>query len=358
VVGEADYIKAKGTKYGTPKGGLMCTGPFKLGSWQPGTRITLERNDAYWDPELKAKAGKVVLNFITDESTITSALTTGGLDGTFEVSPASISQLKSSGSGTLTFGAGTQFFAFRPTERKGPLADPKIREALSLLLDRAAISRVIFGGAAVPAVTPVDPGAWGYSRDVFQQAHDALPQPTYDPDKAKALVDQAGGAKGTIKIALPADQRVYSQTAQTLQSAARKIGLDLEIKSLSTNVFNNLYYDKKARAPYDAMAVEEYGAGVAEPIVSLSEFTPLSDYNYGDLQEPAVTDNIKAAQETYDDDARAALVAKAQAGLVDVTGAITVASLLNSVYQGPKITGAPASLAFLYYPWAAEVGAR
>jgi peptide/nickel transport system substrate-binding protein len=357
-VGEEAYIKSKGTKYGTAKGGLMCTGPFKLGSWQAGSKVTLTRNAAYWDPQLKAKASQVVFNFITDESTSTSALTTGGLDGQFEVSPASISQLKSSGSGTLTFGAGTQFFAFRQTETKGLLSNLKIRQALSLALDRTAITKVIFGGAAVPAVTPVDPGAWGYSKATFQAAHDALPAPEYDLAKAKALVQQAGSPKGKITIAVPADLRVYTQTAQTLQSAARKIGLNITIKSLSTNVFNNLYYDKKARAAYDAFAVEEYGAGVAEPIVSLSEFTPLSAYDYGNLKDPGVTDNIRAAQGTYDDDARAALVAKAQAALVKGVGVISVASMLNSVYQGPKITGAPASLAFLYYPWAAEVGAR
>jgi peptide/nickel transport system substrate-binding protein len=357
-IGEAAYIKDKGAHYGTAKGGLMCTGPFKLAAWQPGTKITLERNDGYWDPELKAKAREVTFNFITDESTYTSALTSGGLDGSFQLSPSSLAQLKSSSTGTLTFGAGTQFVAIRPTERKGALADPRIRQALSLALDRDAIARVVFGGSAVPAVTPVDPGAWGYSRDVFKSAYEALPKPEYDIEKAKALVAQAGGAKGAIRIAVPAEQRADSQVAQTLQSAARKAGLDVELKSLETRVFNNLYYDKKARAPYDAMVVEEYGAGVAEPIVSLSEFTPLSDYNYGDLDDPTVTGSIRAAQGTYDDDARAALVAKAQAALVEVTGAVTVASRLSSVYQGPKITGAPASLAFLYYPWAAEVGAR
>jgi peptide/nickel transport system substrate-binding protein len=357
-IGEAAFIKRAGKDYGTAKGGVMCTGPFKLGSWQPGTKITLQRNASYWDPALKAKSSSVVFNFITDESTSTSALTSGGIDGSFEVSPASLSQLRSSGSGNLTLGAGTQFFAFRQTERKGLLANPRIRQALSLALDRNAIAKVIFGGAATPAVTPVDPGAWGYSRSTFQTAYDRLPKPTYDLARAKQLVQQAGNPKATITIAVPAALQVYTQTAQTLQSAARKIGLKIELKSLATNVFNNLYYDKKARSPYDAFSVEEYGAGVAEPIVSLSEFTPLSAYDYGNLNDPVVTASIRRALTTYDDAQRAALVAKAQAALVQHLGVIAVVGILNAVYQGPKITGAPASLAFLYYPWAAEVGAR
>jgi peptide/nickel transport system substrate-binding protein len=356
-VGEAAYIRAKGSSYGTAKGGVMCTGPYTLASWQPGAKITLEANPGYWDTQLKPKARTVVFDFVTDESTLTSALTSGQIDGSFEVPPESVAQLRS-GSGTLTFGAGTQFFAFRPTQRKGPLADPRIRQALSYALDRDSIVKVIFQGAAVPSVTPVDPGAWGYSRDVFQQAYAALPKPVYDVAKAKSLVAAAGKPSAPITIAVPADQRVYLQTAQTLQSTAKKIGLDIKIASLPTSQFNNLYYDPKARRPYDAMAVEEYGAGVAEPIVSLSEFTPLSAYDYGDLRDPGVTNGVRTAQQTYDDAARARAITGAQAALVKTNGAITVAGVLNSVYQGPKITGAPASLSFLYYPWAAQEGAR
>lgn len=358
-IGERDYIERQGKSYGTPKGGLMCTGPYALDSWQSGSRITLKANDRYWDEKLQPKASQITFSFVTDESTLASALTSGQIDGTYDVPAAAVSQLRETADGgTLTFGAGTSFFAFRPTQRKGPLADVRIRQALSLALDRKAIARVIFQGTAVPSVTPASPGAWSYARKTFQEGYDRLPKPTFDLDQAERLVGQAGNPTATIRIALPADQRVYADTAQALQSNAQRIGLKVKLASLPTNEFNNLYYDPKARRDYDAMAVQEYGAGVAEPIVSLSEFTPLSDYNYGDLRDPAVTDNISLASRTYDDDKRAEAVVAAQAALVKTEGSITVANVLNAVYQGGKITGAPASISFLYYPWAARVGAR
>jgi peptide/nickel transport system substrate-binding protein len=357
-ISEEAYVKQAGSSYGTPKGGLMCTGPYTLKSWQPGSKLTLQANPHYWDKSLQPKAKTVTFQFVTDESTLASGLTSGEIDGAFEVPSGAIPELRQASGGTLTFGAGTQFFAFRPTQRKGLLDDPRIRQALSYALDRTSIAKVIFAGAAVPSVTPVDPGAWGYSRSVYTKAYGALPKPEYNLAKARALVKQAGSPKQAITIATPADQQVYLRATQDLQSAAKRIGLTIKVAALTTSVFNNLYYDAKARSAYDAFAVEEYGAGVAEPIVSLSEFTPLSAYDYGNLKDPSVTDNIRKAQSAYSDAARARDVAAAQAALVKTNGAISVASVLNSVYQGPKITGAPASLSFLYYPWAAEVGAR
>lgn len=355
-IGQRAYIERKGSAYGTPRGGIMCTGPFRLASWQPGTQIVLQRTDAYWDPRLRANARKAIFTFLTDESTIASALQSGSLDGTFQVPPAAVSQLASSGAGKLTLGASTEFFAVRQTERKGALSDLRVRRALSLALDRPAIARVILGGSGVPSLTPVQPAAWGYAPSVFRAASSALAKPAYDLERARRLVRAAGSPKTPITIALSAEIRIYTQTAQTLQSAARQIGLDVRIKALSTSVYDNLYFDRKARRPYDAFVVMEYGAGVAEPIVMLSEFTPLSAYNYGELDEPVITSSIRDALRTYDDSERAEQVTRAQRALVDRVGVITVVDMLSSVFQSRRITGSVASLAYLYYPWAAGIG--
>src|SRR5262249_10538456 len=86
-VGEEAYIKAKGTDYGTPSGGVMCTGPFKFGQWQSGTSLKLDRNDAYWDKTLAPKAAHLDLRFISDESTAINALRGGPGDGQYFYNP-------------------------------------------------------------------------------------------------------------------------------------------------------------------------------------------------------------------------------------------------------------------------------
>lgn len=356
-VGQKKYVQAKGSAYGTANGGVMCTGPFSLESWKPGSEIVLKRNDDYWNQDLAAKAKQVTFRFITDESTLTSALVSGSIDGEYAVPQASVPQLQGSASGKLVFGAGTQFVGLRPTERKGLLKDLKVRKALSLAVDRAAIAKVIFNNSGVPSVTPVQPAQWGYAKSVFEAASKELPSPDQDLEEARKLVKEAGSPSGAIKVAVNSDQSYLSQTAQTIKSAANEVGLNVKIQGLTTNVLNNLYYDKGARADYDGFIVQEYGAAVADPIVTLSEFTPLSDYNYGALDVPEITNSIRDAMGTYDDERRAELVTKAQASLVENVGVINLVNQLNSVYQNNRVTGAPASLAFLYYPWAAKVGA-
>ena len=54
IVLEKAYVESEGKAFGTPSGGTMCTGPFKLKSWRPGRDLTAVRNDAYWDTSLQA----------------------------------------------------------------------------------------------------------------------------------------------------------------------------------------------------------------------------------------------------------------------------------------------------------------
>ena len=72
IVLEKAYVEAKGKAFGTPSGGTMCTGPFKLKSWKPGSALTAERNDGYWDTALKPKAASISFKGVSDDSSLTS----------------------------------------------------------------------------------------------------------------------------------------------------------------------------------------------------------------------------------------------------------------------------------------------
>jgi peptide/nickel transport system substrate-binding protein len=77
LVAEAAHVKEKGDAYGTPQGGIMCSGPFKLGSWRRGQSLTIMRNDHYWDPALQPHVTQIEFDFIDDPTTLTSALVSG-----------------------------------------------------------------------------------------------------------------------------------------------------------------------------------------------------------------------------------------------------------------------------------------
>jgi peptide/nickel transport system substrate-binding protein len=357
VVGNRQFVEAAGPAYGTARGGIMCTGPFALDTWKPGSSITMRKNADYWNKDRSALADRVTLTFVTDESTITSSLLSGDIDGTYRTPLSSMEPLRTSGKGNFYLGASTDWLAIRPTEKAGPMQDVNVRRALSMAFDREAIVNGVYRGTAQASTSPIQPGAWGYSRSLWEAAASKYADPARDLDGARKLVADKGLGGQSISVAYPTELEAESKTAELLADAAREIGLDVKLVPLPVTSFTNLYFDKAARAEYDAFIVVEYGAGVADPIVSLSEFTPQSAYDYGQLKAPGVTDNVTAAFTTLDDDARAKHLLDAESALVDNVGLINVANPRIPMYMGDRITGATASIAFLYFPWAARIGA-
>ncbi|UOQ61816.1 ABC transporter substrate-binding protein [Leucobacter rhizosphaerae] len=357
VIGKQSFVESAGEAYGTSSGGIMCTGPFAFDSWNSGSKISMVANPNYWDEEMRPMVEKLDLTFVTDESTVANSLLSGDIDGTFMPPLAATEQLASSAEGSFVLGLGTDWMAIRPTEKAGPLEQLELRQALSLILDREAVAQAVYRGTATPAVTPIQPGAWGYSRELWQTAYDELPAPVFDVEQAAELVQNAGLDGTELTIAIPADSEAEQKIGEILSAGGEQIGVSITIESIPQTSFTELYFDEQARAPYDAFIVQEYGAGVADPVVSMSEFTPLSAYNYGNNDDPVLTQSVDDALSAMDDDARAELLITGQQSMVDNLPLIPVVNLEQRVYQNSRITGATASLARLYYPWAARIGA-
>ena len=357
IIGSKAYTERAGKAYGTAKGGIMCTGPFAYVSWQPGSKIVMQRNPDYWDAALEPKVRKLELTFVTDETTIANSLVSGGIDGTYNPPLSATELLARSDSGSLVLGESTDWMAIRPTEVEGPMRKLQVRQALSLILDRDAIAAAVYRGTATPSLSPVQPGAWGYARETWKTAAAALPKPEFDIAAAKKLIADAGLTGTRISIAIPADSEAESKVAEIMEAGARKAGLVLEFHRMPQTSFTELYFDAKARAPFDAFIVQEYGAGVADPIVTMSEFTPLSAYDYGAYDDPVLTRSVAQAMVTPDPEARAKLLIAGERRMVEDLPLINIVNASSRVYQNSRITGATASRALLYYPWAAKIGA-
>lgn len=356
-VGSRAFVEAAGETYGTAQGGIMCTGPFKFESWKAGSRIVSSVNEAYWDPELQPMAQRLELTFITDETTAANSLISGGVDGMYNPPLSATEMLAHSDSGSFVLGKSTDWLAIRPTEADGPMRELPVRQALSLLLDRKAVAAAVFRGTASPAVTPIQPGAWGSGVEVWEAAAEELPEPVFDTAAARQILEDAGLVGTAVSIAIPADSEAEGKTAEILRAGAREAGLELTFHQLPYTSFTELYFDEKARSQYDAFIVQEYGAGVADPLVSMSEFTPLSAYNYGAYDDQVLTGSVSDAFTALDDTRRAELLVAGQRRMVEDLPLIPIVNPENRVYQNARITGATASRALLYYPWAAKIGA-
>ncbi|MDI3404222.1 ABC transporter substrate-binding protein [Streptomyces cavernicola] len=349
------FLDKAGKGIGTPSDGVMCTGPFEFKDWKSGDSMTLVRNDSYWDKELKAKSKSLKLRFIADETTAVNALRSGEVDGQFfYLPPAGLGQLKKSTTGSVTLGRSLTFWTLLGSAKSGPYADPKVRRALSLALDRAAISKVVFQDTAAPQRALTGSDFWGYERDIFEKAHKALPPETPDQAQAEKLLAEAGKPSKPIVIGIQGSSAVHEQTANLLKATGEALGLPIEIKVIPVEQYGNLYSDPKARKGVDAFLSTWYG-NVPDPLDVYTVFLKGGRTNFSDYR--AVDADIKKARAEADPAARAKLVTGIQSKVTrDVTW-MPLNNLPVILYMNDRVTGAVPSFPYLYYPWASGLGA-
>lgn len=346
--------EAAGEQFGTPQGGLMCTGPFSLDSWEPGKAINLVKNESYWDTNLIPKVEKLSFSFIADESTAVNALRSGDVDGQFfYLPPAGLSQLDDSDA-SITFGKSYIFWSLRAIQETGTFSNPKVREALLAAIDSQAIADVVFQGAAIPS--PVIAGPSYYADDeagkLFQDAFDSY-EVKPDLEKAKALLAEAGDISAPIVLGVQGSSAVHEQTANLIQAAGEAIGLKIETKVIPVEQFGNLYFDAKAREGLDGFFTTYYG-NVTDPLDVYTTFTPDSSNNF--IKYDGAAQELDDARKTLDPVKRAEYTIAAQEKITRDLPWLPMGDLPVILVQNKAISGATASSAYLGYPWAATIG--
>ncbi len=351
------FVEAAGADYGTPDGGVNCTGPFSLAEWNKGENLVLERFEGYWNQDLRPFAARVEIPFIDNESTLVSALASGQVDGTFEVPPASIQQLQQSDVGTLYFGPSMQSFDVIVSSFEGPLGDARIRRALALALDREGIVSAAVDGQAEPLKAIVSPASWGYANETFQTAWDALPDVKSNLEEARALMQEAGVPTEPIVLASLAENEQLSIISVALQDSAKELGMTVEIRTLPVGKYAPLFFDAKAREGVDMFLTGWY-TDIPEPLNMYGTiFNTGGGSNYNGYSNAEYDRLITEALGTEDTVARAELINQAQAISVEEMPWIPLYAPNVRLFLGDRISGAPASFVYLYYPWAAEIGA-
>ncbi|WP_455355292.1 ABC transporter substrate-binding protein [Streptomyces sp. SYSU K217416] len=358
-VSQKAYTEKAGPAYGTAKVGLMCTGPFKLGSWKSGSSITLERNNAYWDTKLKPKAAQVTFKFITNSNTLTSALLSGEVDGTYELSPSSATALAKADNGAIHLGPSTQNVLLIPAHAESPAADRRLLDALSHAIDRDALIKNVFGGDATTLKSLVPPLTWSGDKAAAQYdaAYKKLPAvPKPDLERAKKLAEQAGPAARPLVAAIPAGDQRGLQALTFIQAAAKKIGVDIEIKQLQPTEMSSLFYDPSVRKGLDLVLTFGY-VTMPDPASYVAEsVTPRGIFNWTNYNNPDVTRLLDQARTSSDPAASAKAYAEAQALFTPTTPAVFLATTHERMYMNKRISGAPTSFAYMGMPWAAYLG--
>lgn len=357
-VAEKSYVQAKGNKYGTAAGGVMCSGPYELKQWNPGNNIVLQANPRYWDSAYQPKIKTVTVEFIVNASTLTNSLLSGQIDGAYGVPASSAPELKAAGSGKLYFGPSLVITELTPTTTSGPIGNVKIREALSLALDRQAIANVIYGGAAVPNEALTPPTAWDpAARSVYQAAYAKLPSVAPQLAEASKLVASVPNHAQPIVLALLAGDQTELALATAVQQTGSQIGLNIKLDEMQALAFSNAFFVQKYRAGID-MLVDEGYLDVPDPLDYLGLWFPKGAvFDYTNYNNATVNADLAQAIGTYNANARAGLVTAAQATYMKDYIVIPVVNPDESLFLNSSITGATASFAYIYEPCFAMLGA-
>jgi peptide/nickel transport system substrate-binding protein len=200
------------------------TGPFQVTEWADGVSITLEKNENYWEEGLPYLDG-IVFDIIPDEATRLAALQQGTVQGVSFIDGVVADQAGQSGY-TLGERSYTQGVGVYVNPTSGALSDLRVRQAVSLALDRdALVETAMFGNAAVsssiPAGDPVSP-----------EITAETPLYTRDVDAAIELLAEAGQPNPTIVLSYFGDvAQSHHPIYELMQQQLAEAGITLELRA-------------------------------------------------------------------------------------------------------------------------------
>jgi peptide/nickel transport system substrate-binding protein len=216
------------------------TGPFTLVSREPDVRTVLKRNEAYWGRgNVPLEISEIIYTPIKADATRVAALLSGEVDFVQDVPVQDIERLR--GTQNLRVNTGpenrTIFFGMDVAsadlkgdnvQGKNPFADKRVRQAMNMAINRAAIQRVAMRGQSIPTGVIMPPFVNGWTKEL-----DAAPP--VDVNKAKAMMAEAGYKDGfTTTLHCTNDRYVNDEAiCQAVVSMLGQIGVKVNLVSQS-----------------------------------------------------------------------------------------------------------------------------
>lgn len=202
------------------------TGPFVLESWGRNRGYyALDAKPGSWRPA--KHLDRIEFRILQESGRRVQALETGEVDIAYGIGFEDVALLKSEGFTVSVRQVPTSMSIALPnTHPNSPLNDVRVRQAMNYAVDRDSIARTLMQGEVQPSSHGIEPGVFGYN-----PAIKAYP---YDPAKAKALLAEAGYAKGfalkadVITVATPDGAALFQRVAQDLAA----VGIKVELRSV------------------------------------------------------------------------------------------------------------------------------
>ena len=316
------------------------TGPFKITKIVPGQYAEMSRNESYWDKARIPKLDKMVVYPMPESTTRVAALRSGQVDWIEVPPPDSIPSLKQAGLNiSLWPYPHTYPYALNCMDNS-PFKDVRVRQALNYAVDREGLCKLL-NGTAKPAfgLYPPEHRLFGTPKNKYG----------YDPDKAKALLKEAGygpdkPVKAKIMISTSGSgQMMPNPMNECIQQNFKAVGMDIDFDVVEWGTMLVAVRNPPTATQSHGVDGINISLSFTDPssmfrYYAKDSFSPVN-YNWGHWANEDATQLLRKAQATFSAAEQSELLAKAHAIVVDEAPWLFIVHDLNPRAMSKKVQG-------------------
>jgi ABC-type oligopeptide transport system substrate-binding subunit len=320
----------------TQPGNIVTSGAFTIESWRPYDAIVMKRSPSYWDAA-NVKLERLTFFAVEDQTTMMNLYKAGEVEGTYNHTvPASwITHVREFGDYMDAPEASNETYVFNT--KRAPTNDVRVRHALNMAVDKAALAR--FRRVAKPMTSVVPQGIFP---DYVSPKGDA-----FDPERAKTLLADAGfrGADGSFAPSTfpSADvELVYNtsdnnrSTAEFLQSQWKQnLGITISLRNVEFRTFLQM----RSALDYHGLARSGWIADYMDPFTFLSMYAAEGGENGSGWSDPEFTRLLSEANRQHDPARRNQMMADAEALLQRAQPVLPLFTSATNFMKKPYVKG-------------------
>ncbi len=278
------------------------TGPYKFVEWVKDERLVLDANKDYHRgaPAIE----RLIFRPVPELTTRVAALLSGQADLVSDIPPDQTGKIKSSSSAHVeisTLGGFVIMVKMTNYLMPGPWQDVRVRKAINYAIDMDTIIKTVLEGYGQVLGVPLEKEAFGFNPNIKWYG--------YDPERAKALLREAGHPNG-FEMTLHAPNRRYMNDIEVMQAMAQmltKVGIRAKVEVWEQSIYTTKW---RKRELLPAYLVAWGGAGVFDGDLLTSSLNSKSALAI--FKNEALDKMLEDAQATNDPERRKAIYFKAQ----------------------------------------------
>lgn len=333
----SDFLSAVSSVYILPKGYTeqatqpVGTGPFKFVSRSVQENFILEKHDAYYGEG--AKLDRVIYKIYEDNNALFNALDSGSLDLMAHLTMDQVNNL--SNGYTVLEGTMNLVQAIYLNNAVAPFNNELVRQAMCYAVDVDAMLNLTTDGHGTKVGSSMYPA---FAKYFDASLADAYP---YDPDKAKALLEEAGYPDGfSFTIKVPSNYQPHVNTAVVLAEQLKQVGITAEIQLIDWNTWlDDVYGNRNFEG-----TVVGFDASILSPTALLARWVSDSSKNMIGFSDDEYDETYAKALETVDDAEQTKLFKRCLEILSERAANVYTQDLADFVAINPDLEG------FQFYP--------